>query len=315
MTDSEKYNNLSSIDVYSLSPEELKIAIHEWAEGDETMEELLWKCYNSGVETKQSHAGARPYIEISADRSIDKVKNLISSVCNVDGFSTRIAPDGGNPFSGDVFYKPGLGLFFLRTENQEDADNIFRKMTQSLDMQYEPNKMIDSYINLYNAFKGKESNLDFRITFRDGKYQFSTCINGRYNLEQFNELFSKIGLTPGKFGVMDVWLFESDNIEDFGNKMEYFTNTLINNYSFELPDKLDERMSFNEKFLYIRRRFVERDGNDLAYKKFSNSFLEKYEQYKKDIAEGKISLEEAENWARDTFYNVEAEVIGPRGLN
>ena len=30
MTDAEKYNNLSSIDVYSLSPEELKIAIHEF---------------------------------------------------------------------------------------------------------------------------------------------------------------------------------------------------------------------------------------------------------------------------------------------
>ena len=40
MTDSEKYNNLTSIDVYSLSPEELKVAIHEWAEGDEAMEEL-----------------------------------------------------------------------------------------------------------------------------------------------------------------------------------------------------------------------------------------------------------------------------------
>ncbi len=315
MTDAEKYNNLSSIDVYSLSPEELKIAIHEWAEGDEAMEELLWKCYNSGVETKQSHAGARPYIEISGDHNVEKVKSLISSVCNVDGFSTRIAPDGGNPFSGDVFYKPGIGIAFLKTEYQSEADEIFRRMTQSLDMQSVPNKMIDSFINLYNAFKGKESGLDFRITFQDGKYQFSTGVGGRYNLEQFNELFSNIGLTPGKFGVIDVWQFESDNLEDFGNKMEYFTNTLINNYSFELPDRLDEKMSFNERFLYLRRRFIERDGNDLAYKEFSNSFYKEYEQYSQALAEGKISMEEAENWARDTFLNAEAKAIGSRGLD
>ena len=315
MTDSEKYNNLTSIDVYSLSPEELKVAIHEWAEGDEAMEELLWKCYTSGVETKQSHSGARPYIEISGDRSTEKVKNMIGSVCDVDGFSAIISPDGGNPFSGDTFYKPGIGIAFLKTEYQSEADDIFRRMTKSLDAQSESNKMIDSFINLYNAFKGKESSLDFRIIFQDGKYQFSTGVAGHYNSEQFNELFGNIGLIPGKFGVMDVWHFESDNIEDFGNKLEYVSNALISNYSFELPDKYDERMSFNEKFLYIRRRFVERDGNDLAYKEFANTFYKEFEQHRKDIAEGKISLEEAENWAKNTFLNAEAEAMGSRGLN
>lgn len=133
MTDKEKYNNLSSIDIYSLSNEELKKAIHEWAEGEPVIEELLWKCYNSGVETRGCHAGGRPYLTISADKSTDKVKNMLASVCDVDGFSIIISPDGGNAFSGDNFYKSDLGIVFLKTMYKDEADEIFKKMITSLD--------------------------------------------------------------------------------------------------------------------------------------------------------------------------------------
>lgn len=59
-----KYNNIKSIPIDSLSKEELKTAIHEWAEGDDAMERLLWAFYNKGIKTNGCHAGTRPYIGI-----------------------------------------------------------------------------------------------------------------------------------------------------------------------------------------------------------------------------------------------------------
>ena len=316
MTDKEKYNNLSSIDIHSLSPEELKIAIHEWAEGDEAMEALLWKCYYTGVETKQSHAGGRPFIEVSADQNADKVKNMIDSVSDIDGFSILISPDGGNPFSGDVFYKAGIGIIFLSTEYQEDAEILFNKMNASLDLEKKSNsKMADSIINLYNFFREKESDLEFRIRFVDGKYIFNAEINGRMHTEEFEKMFSGFGLVQDKEAVFNSWCFESDNLEEFGNRLEAVSNAIISSYSFEKPDKLDERMSLNEVFRYLRRRYVERDGDDTIYKEVASQFYEEFNQHQKDLYEGKITRDEGEEWIKGRFFEMEADVMGSQRLN
>ena len=68
-----KYNSGASIPISSLSDEELKIAIHEWAEGNDSLESLLWKCYKNGIETQGCHSGLNSYLQIGLKSPKDKL--------------------------------------------------------------------------------------------------------------------------------------------------------------------------------------------------------------------------------------------------
>ena len=93
-----KYNNIKSIPIDSLSDEELKIAMKEWAEGDDSMEALLWAFYNKGITTSGCHAGAGSYV--SMDYDVDKKGEfslIMNTVLSFPGSQILIRPDGGNP--------------------------------------------------------------------------------------------------------------------------------------------------------------------------------------------------------------------------
>lgn len=75
-----KYNNIKSIPIDSIPKEEIKIAIKEWAEGDESMEKLLLTCYDKGIKTSGCHAGAGSYIAFSYQEKINKISCLLSCI-------------------------------------------------------------------------------------------------------------------------------------------------------------------------------------------------------------------------------------------
>lgn len=308
MTNKEKYNNLSSFDIYSLSNEELKIAIHEWAEGEPVIEELLWKCYNSGIETRGCHAGGRPYLTISADKSIDKVKNMLTSVCNIDGFSIIISPDGGNAFSGDNFYKADLGIVFLKTMYKDEADKIFKKMTTSLDeTEKKHNPMINSIIDLYNFFKEKESELSFRVIFDENIFRFSIEMSSAINYDYYCNIFKNIGLKmePNNPGI---WYFNSKNANDFENKLEYVKNILIKEYNLKLPTTIESGMSFNQMFRLLRRKYIEKYGNDLKFKEFKNIFEKEFDQKEEERFYKNVTGEEFWQWVEASLQSKELEL-------
>jgi len=59
------YNNIKSISIDSLPKDEIKIVIKELTEGDESMEKLLWVCYDKEIKTDGYHAGTGTYIGFS----------------------------------------------------------------------------------------------------------------------------------------------------------------------------------------------------------------------------------------------------------
>ena len=313
MTNKEKYNNLSSIDINSLSSEEIKIAIHEWAEGDSVLESLLWKCYISGVETKQCHSGAMPFIEVSADKNSDKVKNMIDSVCDIDGLRLLITPDGGNPFSGDVFYKAGLGIIFPKVKYRDEGDLVFNKLNNSLDLEnIKHNKISSSVINLYNFFREKESELEFKVDLNSNEYEFNIIVKSKLNYSYFNELFSKIGLNTDQ---KEPWIFKfnSNDINDFSDNLERITNLIISNYSLEIPTKIENGMSFTEEIRVLRRQFILKYGDDVKFKEFKNDFENRFNIMEKDMLNKKISPEFFWNWAykqiEDTFDEIKVSKV------
>lgn len=271
-----KYNNLSSFDIFKLSDEELKDAIHEWAMEDVSLEKLLWKCYNNGVVTHGCHVGPMSYLSLSADYEVEKVKNMINSVYQTDGFSLLIAPDGGNPFSGDIFYKPDLSIVFLKTHNQKMADELLDKMSCSIDQNVVcDNDIINSFIDLYAFFSGRESDLEFRLNNNNGTYSFSVELHSGYNFDYYDNLFNNTDLVLNKNNFF-CWQIVSSDLREFSKKLKEIKNVLIKNYDLDIPNKIEDNMSFNEMFRIIRRKYLSIYGDEVEYKKFSSEFEKEF---------------------------------------
>ena len=63
-TSKREWNTGAGIPISSLSQDELKEAIHEWAEGSQELENFLWECYHNDVTTIGSHVSERENMEI-----------------------------------------------------------------------------------------------------------------------------------------------------------------------------------------------------------------------------------------------------------
>ena len=72
-TPKREWNTGAGIPISSLSQDELKEAIHEWAEGSKELEDILWACYKNDVVTIGSHVDpseiGRFYIQFIIDES------------------------------------------------------------------------------------------------------------------------------------------------------------------------------------------------------------------------------------------------------
>ena len=126
-----KYNNMKSIPIDSIPEEEMAQAIKEWAEGDESMERLLWTCYKKGIKTSGCHAGGSPYIDFTDQENINKISGLMDVTQKIEGSQILIKVDGGNPFSGAEWHLPNI-LLHLQTSYKDEADAFFDKLTNSL---------------------------------------------------------------------------------------------------------------------------------------------------------------------------------------
>lgn len=319
MTDKEIYNNKTSIDINTLTEDEVKLAVKQWAEGDIYLEQFLWKCYKEGVETKQSNKAPGVFIEFSADKNVQKIKKIINSVFNETNFSIYIAPDGGSCFGSSNFYKAGITIFFNKYISEKENKKIFDKMTKSFDSDMNvKNPIIDSMIDLYNFFNMKESDLNFRYVtgnLKDKNINFSGC--GKYtfivettltnNYEYYCDLLPKIGLIKD-LKINGNWYFSSDNINDFSNKLEIIKNNLINKYDLQIPNKIDDNMHINEKFRLLRRLYYEKDGNDLKFNEFKNEFELKLKEMEYKYNSNKVTAQEANEWLFSILRQKEAEL-------
>ena len=261
-----KYNNMKSIPVDSISEEELAQAIKEWAEGDDSMERLLWACYNNGIKTSGCHAGSRPYLELEYQENLEKIIPLIEVTQEEEDSQILICPDGGNPFSGPNWYLPNIGIGIF-TDSKSVADAYFDRLTYSL--QNEISSKDHYIIKLIEFFKDKESSLDFRLKHKEDKYQFIIeALHISFDKEfYYDELFTNAGLTKAKKienqpDDIHNWVIESDSLDDMITKLNSITDYIISNCSLELPDNEDELESLIALAHYKKRTLSEDEFNN-----------------------------------------------------
>ena len=257
-----KYNNITSIPIESIPKEELAQAIHEWAEGDEAMERLLWSCYNHGIETSGCHAGADPFLGFYLNNETENISRILNTTNNIPFFQILLSPDGGNPFSGPNWQKPmiTIGVF---EETKEKADNFFNSVTDSLENQ--TNGEYNPLLSLFDFFKGKNSLLTFRLRNLKDRCIFRIEMSpaSKELSDFYQELFTRAGLkrsiiseeheSNGRYS----WILEDTNMDMLYIKIDQARKIIEEGYSLRPPLTEDDMTSFTTKARHMKEHMSE----------------------------------------------------------
>lgn len=260
-----KYNHTKSIPIKSISERRIKRAIHEWSEGDDSMERLLWACYERGIETSGCHAGSQPWIEFNYQEGVNRLACLMDVTQNIVGSQVLISVDGGNPFSGPEWDLSTISIG-IDTEYQDEADIYFDNLIAAL----EKNLVEDSHpmLDLLNFFVNKESGLLFRFRHdKNNKFVFyiesRRVIDERYNY--YNDLFTKAGFIEIENKNIDCkrhnWKIEDNNINSILNKLEKAKNIIIDNYLLEIETDENKIIDFILKTRFKKKNLTEKKFN------------------------------------------------------
>lgn len=268
-----KFNNIKSIPIESISKEEIGIAIKEWSEGDSSLENLLWTCYNKGIKTDSCHAGKQSYISFSHDNDSKILSNIVNIIHNIKGSQCFICM-AGNPFSGPNWYLPTITIAF-DTPYKDETDQYFDMIDELL----KNNKKDDIHplFKFFNYFLKQETNFTFRIRhLENDKFDFliehSLVSKERY--EYYNNIFKSAGLTEykhPKVKIMHFWKIESNNLDEILLKVNIAAEYIANNsFKFEIPNNEEESLSFIEKALIMKKKLSKNEFEKWLQKEREN---------------------------------------------
>ena len=277
-----KYNNIKSIPVDSIPKREIKKAIHEWAEGNDFLEQLLTMCYEKDIKTNGCHAGPGPYIDFKYHENINKIESIFETVQKTKDSQILIAVDGGNPYSGPEWYLPTIG-FSIFTEDQKEIDTFFKSLIEEVkkEKEYVSHPLMD----ILRFFIDKETGLllRFRHTSED-KYCFQIELKktSEERLKYFKDFFNKTPLKEKPFDIekspYHEWVIENDNLEYINNKLKELYNYIFNNYSLDSPKSEDEIYNF-QALVRFRRKI---NGNKDFKRKELDKILKEIQEKNKN---------------------------------
>ena len=264
-----KYNDIKSIPINSLSKEELKIAMKEWAEGDDSMEKLLWALFNNDITTNGCHSGSGPFIGLDYEKEKkDKISKLMSSLILEKESQIVIRPDGGNPFSGPNWYKPDVTIGSF-VEYKDIADALFDKLTKIINDEIKITTKMETKVllDLLDFLIDKYTFLIIRLKNDNNTFFFSI----ESNTPKDSELYKYINenLTKLKFTLFlpkeenyKYWIYKTNNIKKLNATIKKVKTSLIENFSLKVPTNVDETNSFLVKAHLNRKKLSDKEFNE-----------------------------------------------------
>ena len=253
------WNSGKSIPVYSLTPEELKEAIHEWAEGCEELEKLLWTCYRKGIETAGSHVGKHNnYLDFYVNsNSVNQLKRVLS-VAESYGFAETFMMFGGNPFSGPDWYRTHVDISCLIPENVRE---FYTCTTQVLENENQEvsTRCFALMLEFAEFFEDKLAALTFRMKVRNHcEYEFfieKHC--GQRDWATLDELFSSVGMIQKKRDDVPFvsWYIRSSSEEDFYLTILALLESIRNKWNLKTPTEIVDNDAPFFNALIMQKKF------------------------------------------------------------
>ena len=256
-----RWNRMVSIPVKSLTPEELKEAIHEWAEGCDELERLLWACHDNGLETGGCHVDERSnYIQFAvATESAEQLKKCLSAA-EVYGYATLQMMIGGNPYSGPNWHRTKLGVTCTRPN---DVDSFFCNLTNALENgKYSETKSGFTLISdIAEFFEEKLAALEFFMSVQNhSEYEFRIILrSNERNWKYFNELFGSFGMVQEvekkeKYSMIS-WYVNASSKEEFYDVLFDILEGIKRKWNLETPTEIMPDMGFPHKALLMQKKF------------------------------------------------------------
>lgn len=251
------WNTGASFVVSDLTELQLKEAIKEWAEGSESLEELLWACYQNGVHTRGCDAGYHhfPYVSINLESEIEALKRIIMATWDYDG-SEVFLKFVGNPYSGPDWYKPDLAVNPARNK---DADDFYKTLAIALKKKQEV-KEDKGFLHILKISELLvDCGIDISVSMKksNGQYWIGvSCFGDNRNWRYLTKLFSEAGLQViDKNRVIIKWGYKCSSEEEFEQVAQQLVKVLETKYSLKVPTKVTKDMTFAVKALVMQRRF------------------------------------------------------------
>lgn len=316
------YNSGRSIPISTLSPDELKTAVKEWAEGSPYLEALLWTCINNGVDTTASHAGPRPYLDLDAKNPKNKLVHMLDVMSSITPSLIYISPNGGNPFSGPDWYKPTVSIA-LNTDNLDETNDFFAKLSNAAASEEPINSSNPSIalelLDYLDFLAEKDTILELRATHsKDGQYKFSIGSHrDEKNFDRLNQLFQNAGfqLNEEENNPFISWDLSDNDPIALAEKMKESKQHIFENFAIEPPTSESEFISFNQE-----ARFKMRELGDTPQGKqeFENWLKMKKKEHDKQWLKQTYSnrgifassLHQASAFLRSTYNNIKRKIIG-----
>ena len=254
-----KWNSGASVPIHSLTSEELKDAIHEWSEGSEELERLLWTCYRRGLETGGCHIGKyNNYLEFYISPESSEYLKRTLSVAESYGFAETFMMFGGNPLSGPNWYRTSISVDCLIPEN---VGGFYERINDALEGE---NSKVSArcfalMLEIAEFFEDKLADLNFRMKVRNhSEYEFFIeKYKGRHNWDYLDELFSSFGMLQKKAedAPFVFWYLMSFSEEDFYNTLVIILNGIREKWSLEAPSEIVDPRDFNFNALLMQKKF------------------------------------------------------------
>ena len=255
-----RWNTGASFPISSLTPEELKEAIHEWAEGYDELEDLLWTCYQSGLETAGADAHEhRNYFEFYIEESsAEQAKRLLSAV-EAYGFGQIFVTFGGNPYSGPNWHRTSFDVSCLRPE---DVRTFFTCLARAVENENfeKTHRSFELVADFARFFEDKMTGISLRANVRNhSEYEFfiESHMNQR-NWAYFDELLGSLGmncLKSEKDPSTLWWQLRASSAEEFSEAMKRLAEGVRTKWSLPVPTEPTDDMGWAEASLIMRQKF------------------------------------------------------------
>ncbi|MBR3280907.1 MAG: hypothetical protein IKI57_03560 [Clostridia bacterium] len=262
-TSKREWNTGAGIPISSLSQDELKEAIHEWAEGSQELENFLWECYHNDVTTIGSHVSEREYgdfyvqfiIEESNRRNLEKI---VFEAYKSNNMTTDFAFNG-NPFSGANWNKPTLSIgpaFTCRTQRY-----LFN-LINAFDSEYEytsfvPKSPCLKIFELYDLLKSKRCPISIHLRRISYVENIVVVHNDMYKVANnpIRDIFEKAGFRTysinHRMHDSQFWSLISIGQQGLTDDLNRLKDTLETELTGELPD-IDESIMDEHFVLYLK---------------------------------------------------------------
>ena len=255
----QKWNTGASVPIHSLTHNELKEAIHEWAEGSEELERLLWTCYTKGLETGGCHIGKyNNYLEFYINATSTEQLKRVLSTAESYGFAETFMMFGGNPLSGPNWYRTSISVDCLIPEK---VDEFYARLNRTL-IDEEANNSARCFglmLEFAEFFEDKLADINFRMKVRNHTlYEFFIeKYKGRHNWAYLDELFSSFGMLQKKAEDAPFvwWYFKGESEKDFYDTVKNILEGIRSKWSVETPTEIVDDKDFNFNALLMQKKF------------------------------------------------------------